>query len=124
FPLWLAPEQVRFVPVADRHAEHAAALAARLKARGLRAGVDDSRETVPKKIRAAQLMRIPYTLVVGDREIEAGTAAVRDRAGHEVRGVPFDPFAAAVAEEARTRALAGVDLQALKAVAPTDAGTA
>src|SRR5207244_12772970 len=49
FPLWLAPEQVRLGPVADRHAEHAAAVAARLKARGLRAGVDDSRATVPKK---------------------------------------------------------------------------
>ena len=115
FPLWLAPEQVRFVPVADRHAEHAAALAARLKARGLRAGVDDSRETVPKKIRAAQLMRIPYTLVVGDREIEAGTAAVRDRAGHEVRGVPLDPFVEAIAQEAASRSLEGVNVDALKA---------
>src|SRR5207244_12129391 len=105
FPLWLAPEQVRLVPVADRHAEHAAAVAARLKARGLRAGVDDSRETVPKKIRAAQLMRIPYTLVVGDGEIEAGTVAVRDREGNETRGVPLDTFVEAASEEARTRAL-------------------
>ena len=119
FPLWLAPEQVRFVPVADRHAAHASALAARLKERGLRAGVDDSRETVPKKIRAAQLMKIPYTLVVGDREIEAGTAAVRDRAGHEVRGVPLVPFVEAIAEEAATRSLEGVDVDALKASAGT-----
>jgi threonyl-tRNA synthetase len=114
FPLWLAPEQVRFVPVADRHAERARELAAQLSERGLRAGVDDSRETVPKKIRDAQLMKIPYTLVVGDREIEAGTAAVRDRSGREVRGVPFEPFVEAIAEEARTRALQGVDIEPLK----------
>jgi threonyl-tRNA synthetase len=117
FPLWLAPEQVRFVPVADRHAEHARALAARLEARGLRASVDDSRETVPKKIREAQVMKVPYTLVVGDREIEAGTAAVRDRSGKEVRGVPLEPFVEAIAAEAASRALEGVDLEALKAAA-------
>jgi threonyl-tRNA synthetase len=119
FPLWLAPEQVRVVPIADRHAEHAQALAARLAERGLRAGIDDSRETVPKKIRAAELMKVPYTLVVGDREIEAGTAAVRKLGHHEVRGVPFDPFLDAVAEEAGSRALEGVDLEAL--TPPTDA---
>jgi threonyl-tRNA synthetase len=117
FPLWLAPEQVRFVPVADRHAAHARTLAERLAERSLRAEVDDSRETVPKKIRAAQLMKVPYTLVVGDREIEAGTAAVRDRAGHEVRGVPFEPFLEAIEQENRSRAVEGVDLEALAAAA-------
>jgi len=99
--------------VADRHVEAAKGLAARLAHSGLRAQVDESRETVPKKIRGAQLMKIPYTLVVGDREIEAGTVAVRDRAGREVRGVPSEAFVAAAAEEARTRALTGIDLQAL-----------
>jgi threonyl-tRNA synthetase len=113
FPTWLAPEQVRLVPVADRHAEQATALAARFGERGLRAGVDDSRETVPKKIRAAQLMKIPYTLVVGDREIEEGTAAVRERSGKEVRGVPFEPFMEAVEKEVRDRALEGIDLDEL-----------
>src|SRR6266508_1206519 len=115
FPLWLAPEQVRFVPVADRHAEHASALAARLKEHGLRAGVDDSRETVPKKIRAAELMKVPYTLVVGDREIEAGTAAVRPLGHHEVRGIPFEAFVEAAAKEAADRAIEGIDLEELKA---------
>jgi threonyl-tRNA synthetase len=115
FPLWLAPEQVRIVPVADRHADHARALVAELAKAGLRSAIDDNRETVPKKIRAAQLMKIPYTLVVGDREIEAGTAAVRDRSGHEVRGVPFEAFAAAAAAEAANRSLEGIDLDALGA---------
>ena len=61
-------------------------------------GVEATRETVPKKIREAQLMKIPYTLVVGDKEIESGTVAVRDREGHEVRGVPFESFAEAAAK--------------------------
>ncbi|HXY73594.1 MAG TPA: threonine--tRNA ligase, partial [Actinomycetota bacterium] len=113
FPLWLAPEQVRVVPVADRHTAHAAALAERLREAGLRAGVDDSRETVPKKIRAAQLMKVPYTLVVGDTEIEEGTVAVREREGKEVRGVPFDRFVEAASEEARSRALEPADLEML-----------
>ncbi len=68
--------------------------------------VDEAKETVGKKIRAAQLMKIPYTLVVGDREIEAGTFTVRDRAGDEHPGVPFDRFVAALTEEAATRSLA------------------
>ncbi len=113
FPLWLAPEQVRLIPVADRHAEHCEALAQDWRARGLRVGVDASRERMQKKVRDAQLMKIPYSIVVGDRDIDAGTIAVRDRAGNEVRGLPPDAFAAAAAEEAATRSLAGIDLQQL-----------
>jgi threonyl-tRNA synthetase len=120
FPLWLAPEQIRLVPVADRHAEHAGGIAARLAERGLRTEVDESRETVPKKIRSAQLMKVPYTIVVGDREVEAGTVAVRDRAGHEVRGVPLDPFVDAVANEAESRSLEGVNLESLLGPVPAD----
>jgi threonyl-tRNA synthetase len=107
FPLWLAPEQVRIVPVADRHTSHADSLAAQLREAGLRVNVDDSRETVPKKIRAAQLMKVPYTLVVGDREIEDGTVAVRDREDVEVRGVAFDEFVSRTVDEAASRALTG-----------------
>jgi threonyl-tRNA synthetase len=113
FPLWLAPEQIRILPVADRHTEAAEDLATKLRERGLRVGVEGSRETVPKKIREAQLMKIPYTLVVGDKEIESGTAAVRDREGHEVRGVSFERFAEAAAKEAADRALESTDLQGL-----------
>jgi threonyl-tRNA synthetase len=105
FPLWLAPEQARVVPVADRHAGHASALADRLREHGLRVGVDAGRETVPKKIRSAQLMKVPYTLVVGDREVEDGTVAVRGREGDDVRGVSVDEFARRVADEARSRSL-------------------
>jgi threonyl-tRNA synthetase len=107
FPLWLAPEQVRVVPVAERHVEGAQKLASTLGQEGLRVEVDESRETVPKKIRAAQLMKVPYTLVVGDKELDAGTVAVRDREGHETRGVSLEVFLERVTNEAKTRALQG-----------------
>jgi threonyl-tRNA synthetase len=105
FPLWLAPEQVRLVPVADRHAEAAESFAGRLREAGLRPFVDTAKETVGKKIRAAELMKAPYTLVIGDREVGSGELTVRTRAGREIPGVPFDAFVAALVEEARTRAL-------------------
>jgi threonyl-tRNA synthetase len=107
FPLWLSPQQVWLVPVADRHVEHAEMLASRLREAGLRPFVDASSETVGKKVRAAQLIKAPYVLVIGDREAESGQLTVRDRAGTETKGVPFDEFVAALVEEARTRRLTG-----------------
>jgi len=105
FPLWLAPEQIRVVAIADRHGEHARDLAGKLREAGLRPGVDDSRQTVSKKVRDAQLMKVPYVLVVGDREIEAGTVAVRDRSGAEARGIPFASFVDRAVAEHRSRSL-------------------
>ena len=105
FPLWLAPEQVRLAPVADRHVEHANDLAARLHAAGLRPHVDDSKESVRKKIRNAQLMKAPYVLVIGDRELGSGTYTVRDRSGTETPGVTFEDLVSALTLEASTRSL-------------------
>ena len=105
FPLWLSPEQVRLVPVADRHAQHARGLAARLREAGLRPEVDESSETVGKKVRAAQLAKAPYVLVIGDKEIESGAVTVRDREGTEIKDVPFEDFTAALVEEALSRRL-------------------
>jgi len=105
FPLWLAPEQIRFVPVADRFVAHCEDLAARAREAGLRPFIDDSKETVGKKIRASQLMKAPYTIVVGGRDIEAGTYTVRDRVGNEIPGLAFEDIVGALAEEVRTRAL-------------------
>ncbi len=105
FPLWLSPEHVWLAPVADRHVEHALELSARFRAAGLRAHVDESAETVGKKVRAAQLMKAPYTLVIGDKEIEAGTFNVRDRSGAETKGVGFDDLVRALREEIETRSL-------------------
>jgi threonyl-tRNA synthetase len=105
FPLWLSPEQVRFVPVADRHLEHAHRMAGRARELGLRPYVDESSETVGKKIRAAQLMKAPYTLVIGDREVDSGDVSVRDRQGNETRGVAFETFLERIREEADSKAL-------------------
>jgi threonyl-tRNA synthetase len=105
FPLWLSPEQLRFVPVADRHLEACRDLADRAIAAGLRPFVDETHESVGKKIRSAQLMKAPYTVVVGDRDLEAGTFTVRDRAGEEHTSVPFDELVDALVHEVRTRAL-------------------
>jgi len=105
FPLWLSPEQLRLVPVADRHLEHCAKLAARAQEAGLRVVVDDAKESVGKKIRTAQLMKAPYTLVVGDRDIEAGSYTVRDRRGTETSGIDFADLLAALVRESQTRAL-------------------
>ena len=105
FPLWLSPEQLRLVPVADRHFEHCVKLAARAQEAGLRVVVDDAKESVGKKIRTAQLMRAPYTLVVGDRDIAAGSYTVRDRRGTETSGIEFAELLAALVRESETRAL-------------------
>jgi len=109
FPLWLSPEQLRFVPVADRHVEHCEELAAKARAAGLRAFVDDSKESVGKKIRAAQLAKAPYTLVVGDQEAASDAYTVRDRAGSESGGVTFDRLIDGLVEEASSRSIAQTD---------------
>jgi threonyl-tRNA synthetase len=105
FPLWLSPEQVRLVPVADRHAQHARDLAARLREAGLRPEVDETKETVGKKVRAAQLAKAPYVLVIGDKEVESGALTVRDREGTETKDVQFEDFTAALVQEALSRRL-------------------
>ena len=100
FPTWLAPVQTVIVPIADRHAEHAAGLAGQLRAHGVRVDVDDSRETMQLKVRNAEVQKVPYILVVGDKEIENATVAVRARGMGKARfGVPFDEFAKEITAE-------------------------
>ncbi len=105
FPLWLSPEQLRLVPVADRHVPSCEELATTARAAGLRVQIDETKETVGKKVRAAQLMKAPYVVVVGDRDLGSGTFTVRDRAGEEHPGVPFDRIVETLAEEVKARAL-------------------
>jgi threonyl-tRNA synthetase len=105
FPLWLAPEQLRLLPVADRNVEAARELAARARQAGLRVEVDDAKQSVGKKIRAAQLMKTPYMIVLGDRDLEAGTFTVRNRAGEEIAGLAFEDIVAALVDEAGERSL-------------------
>lgn len=81
FPLWLSPEQVRILPIADRHVEYADKLFNQLKNLGFRCSIDDRAENVKKKIRDAQLEKLPYMLVLGDKEVETNTVSLRYRSG-------------------------------------------
>src|SRR3954464_15517196 len=92
FPLWLPPVQVQVIPIADRHAAYAETVRARLAAAGLRAELDDRQEKIGYKIREAQLQKIPYMLVTGDREAAEGTVSVRSRTGGDLGARSVDEF--------------------------------
>jgi len=103
FPLWIAPVQAVIIPIADRHLDAAAELAGVLRARGLRVEVDGSSNRMQYKIRAAQGQKVPYMLVLGDREIEARTASPRTRSGEQQEPQAWEAFADRLAEESRAR---------------------
>mgnify|MGYP002623828440 FL=1 len=105
FPVWLAPEQVRLVPIADRHVPYARQLQERMLAAGLRAEVDESNERMNAKIRDAELYKVPYIAVVGDKEQESGTVSFRSRKEPERKGVPVDAFIAHLQDAHRRRLL-------------------
>jgi threonyl-tRNA synthetase len=105
FPVWLAPVQARLIPIADRHVEYAQQVAARLKQAGLRVEVDSSSDRMGNKIRKAQEQKIPYMLVIGDKEIQAGAVAVRLRSNEDLGPRPVEEFIAmaqAAIDEKRT----------------------
>ncbi|HET9981992.1 MAG TPA: threonine--tRNA ligase [Longimicrobiales bacterium] len=106
FPTWLAPEQVRVLPITDDVRDSAAALVADLKAAGLRASLDDRSETLGYKIRDAETLKVPYMAVIGAREAEAGTVAVRERgAGKKQEVMPRVEFVARLKAEVEDRTL-------------------
>jgi threonyl-tRNA synthetase len=92
FPVWLAPVQAVLIPIADRHAAYAEGIADRLGQAGLRVEVDDSGDRMGNKIRKAQEQKVPYMLVVGDKEIEAGAVAVRLRTNENLGPKPIEEF--------------------------------
>jgi threonyl-tRNA synthetase len=94
FPVWLAPVQAVLIPIADRHNDYAYEVAAQLKAADLRVEVNDSSDRMQAKIRDAQLQKIPYMLVVGDREVENGAVAVRLRSGEDLGAQQVSDFVA------------------------------
>ncbi|MHB1453566.1 MAG: threonine--tRNA ligase [Saccharofermentanales bacterium] len=96
FPVWLAPTQARLLPVAETHKAYAEELRQRLAGMGFRVQVDTSDEKLGKKIRQTQMEKIPYMLVVGDKEIESGTVAVRSRREGELGSMPIDDFIAKI----------------------------
>jgi len=101
FPLWLAPEQARVLPVSDRHADYADEVRAFLRAAGLRVEVDARGGSVGKRIRDGELAKVPYLLVVGDTEAEARTASVRARHGGDRGALSLDDLAATLDAEVR-----------------------
>jgi threonyl-tRNA synthetase len=103
FPFWCAPVQAVVVPIADRHNEAAGELAGVLRSRGIRVEVDDSSNRMQNKIRVAQEQKVPYMLVLGDREIEARTAAARTRAGEQQPALDWEMLADRLAIEASDR---------------------
>jgi threonyl-tRNA synthetase len=103
FPLWLAPVQARLLPIADRHLDYARGTLTRLESAGLRAELDERQEKIGFKIREAQLQKIPYMLVIGDREAAEGTVAVRTRAGGDQGAQPVEAFVSAALAEVRDR---------------------
>ncbi len=105
FPAWLAPEQVRLVPISDKVAEHCQKLLAQLKAEGIRATLDEHSDKLGAKIRRAELDKVPYALVVGQKEAEANSVSVRSRARGDEGVHPADAFIAKVKTEITTRAL-------------------
>ena len=104
FPLWLAPEQVRVLAISDKHLGYASEVLQKLKAVGIRATIDTRSEKIGYKIREAQLKKIPYMLILGDKESESGTVAVRSRKDGDLGAVAVDEFIKKVVEENDTKA--------------------
>ncbi|MBM3926297.1 MAG: threonine--tRNA ligase [SAR202 cluster bacterium] len=103
FPLWLAPVQAVVIPIADRHLEYAHTVQSQLAGHGFRVDVDSRNERMNLKIREAQLQKVPYMLVVGDREAQQGAAAVRTRDGQDLKALPISQILQRLQEESSAR---------------------
>src|SRR5205807_7285119 len=99
FPLWLAPLQATVLPISDKHIAYAASVRDELRAAGLRAELDERQEKIGYKIREAQLQKVPYMLVVGDREAADGTVSVRTRTGGDQGASTVGAFVASARDE-------------------------
>ena len=105
FPTWLAPVQVKLLPIADRHYDYLKAVENKLEERGIRCEIDDRSEKIGFKIRSAQMEKIPYMLVAGDKDIEKGTVSVRSRKEGEQGAMSVDEFADMIEKEIKSKAL-------------------
>jgi len=103
FPVWLAPVQVRVIPIADRHLDHTRKLEAEFRSRGVRVEIDGRSERMNLKIRQAQLEKIPYMLVVGDKEVADNSVSIRRRGGEQIPAQPFDSFLETISAEIANR---------------------
>ena len=105
FPTWLAPEQVRILPISEKTLEVAEQYAAKLADAGIRLSVDRSSDKIGAKIRNARLERVPYMLVIGQREADEGTVSVRHRDKDDLGAKPLDQFLTEIKEEIGSRSL-------------------
>ena len=103
FPAWLAPVQAVVIPIADRHQEHGQSIVNRLSGAGLRAEMDDGNDRMGAKIRSAQVRKVPYMLVVGDREASADAAALRLRSGQDLGAVPVHEIVERLRDEVASK---------------------
>ncbi len=103
FPVWLSPIQAKIIPITDRHNEYAQKVFEQLNNSGIRVELDSRSEKMQAKIRDAQLQKIPYMLILGDREQESGTVAVRSRTGEDLGAIKVDEFLAKVKDQIATR---------------------
>lgn len=103
FPVWLAPVQVKFLPISDKHLAYAKELRKKFKKMGIRVEVDESNEKIGYKIRKAQMEKVPYMAVIGDKEMENNTLSIRDRTKGDIGAQPVDDFIAHVQELTATR---------------------
>ncbi len=103
FPTWMAPVQVKILPISEKHVEYAKALAKQMHRDYVRVEVDDRSEKIGYKIRQAQMAKVPYMLVVGDKEVEEGTVNVRKHGGDQLGSVPFEEFFNSIKIEIKER---------------------
>lgn len=105
FPMWLAPVQVKLLPIADRHLDYVYEVKKALEAKGMRVEVDDRSEKIGYKIREAQLEKVPYMILVGDKDIENNTVSVRDRREGDIGAMSLEDFIAKAVEEIESKVI-------------------
>lgn len=105
FPLWISPLQIKLIPITDAQHEYANKILTKLKGEGIRAEIDDRSEKMQSKIRDAQLEKIPYMLIIGQREAASNAVSVRQRDGQDLGALPFEEFLAKVKEQINTKSL-------------------
>ncbi|MBR1482873.1 MAG: threonine--tRNA ligase, partial [Ruminococcus sp.] len=105
FPMWLAPTQIKLLAVADRHLDYVYDIKKKLDAEGFRVEVDSRSEKIGYKIREAQLEKVPYMFIVGDKDIEAGTVSVRHRKDGDLGAMQLEDFIQLAHEEIDTKAI-------------------
>jgi threonyl-tRNA synthetase len=104
FPLWIAPVQAVILPIADRHLDYAEQLARRLNSEGIRVEIDYRKESVGKKIRDAEIDKVPYMLLVGDKEEDAGAVAVRSYAEGDLGARPIEELVSTMVRQVEKKA--------------------